>query len=248
MFVIATHPVTDAPDNVDIAVREHRENPHIPVTRLCKDHGVARATFYRRLKKTAKDLDFSVPDLYPKAASNPPPEDVSTLAPCLQDCGTILDRSGPDDDIFLHLLACPGSDITMRHDARRILEEHGCPIPSHPLSSTSTSSIPTAVTTPRQWGSSGEAASVTASLSTHTPNQPDDVSDPWSTVVRDIKTSVWGVVPYEPDELYTSKYYLGEVVPDWDYLAWMDWRWELVPKASTRNCNTATRPSRRAWT
>lgn len=71
------------------------------------------------------------------------------------------------------------------------------------------------------------------------PQKRDEAAELWSSIVRDVKESVWGVIRYEPDEFYTVKYYLGDVVPDWSNTAWLTWRWELTPKRGTRACYTS---------
>lgn len=123
MSVIANTPDIEP---IEAAIQEHLADPRIPVMRLCKEHGVSRATFYRKLKKVLESARVSaLPS--PEAVSVPSPKAVEVLpskALCPEGCGVTLECSAVSSQFLYHLAwECHSANPWIKYDAWAILDE-----------------------------------------------------------------------------------------------------------------------------
>lgn len=227
MTVISDYSEQSAiPENITVAIQDHLQNPGKPVTRICKEHRVSRATFYRHLGKLSSEAlnvpDFSSGAVCPKCAEEFPP--------------SVTDR-----ELLTHGVSCPKGDADFKFAAWNLLREMQCSSRSPILqSSTSTIADSGAETTPELSQSSN---STEIALKTIPPSEPDpdDIDEQWNAFVREVKQDVWDVVPYEADTFWNAKFLDGEIASDWNYASWLHSYWESVPRFGPRRCHTTLR-------
>ena len=131
--------------NITAAIQEHLQNPCKPVTRICKEHEISRATFYRYLGKLSSKA-VNVPDL-------------SSGAVCPM-CAAEFPPGVTDQELLTHGVSCPMGDPDFKFTAWELLREMKCSSRSPiPQSNTSTIADSMAETTsePFQFSKSTES-------------------------------------------------------------------------------------------
>ena len=170
------------PENITAAIQEHLRNPRKPVTKICKELEVSRATFYRYLAKLSS-----------KAVNVPDPSSGAVCPKCAEEFPPTV----TDQELLTHCVSCPKGDPDFKFAAWTLLREIEIECSSRstiPQSSTSTIADSTAPITSEPSESSKRTESA---WETNCAAEPDheDIDVQSDSIVREVKEAVWGYPP-----------------------------------------------------